>query len=186
MKKILYIGRIATYKGVHNVIKAMPKIARVNPDAKLLIRGQISTGRLGDYHRKLSTLIKNSPVKNKIKYSPGWIPESEKKKLVEEVDAIVCPSLCSEGFGIIPIEALGSNGILVSSDLFAETGVVNDEVAFVYPRNSVKDLSKQITTALNLSPQQKKEQKKKAKTWASNFTWDRHIDELEKVFKSLI
>lgn len=186
MKKILYFGRIATYKGVHNAVKAMPRVVKTHPDARFYIKGQVAIGKLGDYHRKLLLAIKNSPVRDKIEYLPGRIPESKKRQLIREADVIVCPSLCSEGFGLIPVEALRGNGILVSSDLFKETGALNDEVAFVYPRNSIKDLSKQITKALSLSPQERAKQQKKAKEWASNFSWDRHIDELEKVFESLI
>jgi len=186
MKKILYIGRIATYKGIHNVIKAMPTIIKAYPNARFYIRGQVSTGKLGNYHQKLLLAITRSGIKNKIKYCPGWMKESEKKRLIKEADVIVCPSLCSEGFGLIPIEVLKLNGIVVSSDLFVETGVVNDKVAFVYPRYSVKDLSQQIIKALNLTPEQRKERKKKAREWASNFTWQRHVDKLEKVFKNLV
>lgn len=185
MKKILYLGRIAPYKGIHNIIKAMPKVVRVHPDVQLFIRGQISTGRLGDYHNKLLLTIKSSPVKNKIKYSPGWIPELEKRKLLKEADVVVCSSLCSEGFGLIPIEALKLNGIVVSSDLFVETGVISPEIAFIYPRNSIKDLAKQIITALNLSFEERQIRKQKAKEWALNFTWEKHIERLEKIFEKL-
>lgn len=186
MKKILYIGRIATYKGVHYLIKAMPQVVKHHPEASLLIRGQISTGKLGNYHKKILLLLKNLAIKNKIKYFPGWISESEKRKLIKEADVIVCPSLCSEGFGLIPLEVLKLNGILVCSDLFVETGAVNDRVAFVYPRNSVKGLAEQIIKALDLSPSQLEEKRKRARKWISQFSWSRHINELEKVFLDLI
>lgn len=185
-KKILYFGRIATYKGVHNVIKAMPKVVKLCPEACLYIRGQVSTGNLGNYHKKLLMVIGRSGVKDRIFYSPGWISEAEKKRLIKEADVIVCPSLSSEGFGLIPIEALKINGIVVSSDLFAETGSVNKKAAFVYPRNSIKALAQQIIKALSLSPQQRREKKKEAEEWASNFTWSKHVDELEKIFEALV
>jgi glycosyltransferase involved in cell wall biosynthesis len=78
------------------------------------------------------TLLKKSRIK-KIKYVPKWFSEEEKIKMIQEAGVVVYPSLCSEGFGIGPLEGLGINGVIVASDVFEETGAINQEVAFVYP-----------------------------------------------------
>jgi glycosyltransferase involved in cell wall biosynthesis len=186
MKKILYIGRIAPYKGIDLLIKAWPKVKKACPQTKLLIRGQVSTGSQENYHHSLIKLINQSPAKDKIDYQPGWLTQSEKLKLIKTSEVMVCPSTHSEAFGILPVEGLKFNGIVVASDLFAKTGAVTERVAFVYPRNSSKELAKQIIKALTLSSREKRERKKRAKAWAQKFTWKRHIEELEKVFRRLI
>ena len=119
-------------------------------------------------------------------YSPGWVPEEEKRGLLEEADVVVFPSLYSEGFGIGPVEALKLNGVVVASDLFEETGAVTSEVVFVYPRESVEELTECLVKALSLTSDERTSRMHRAREWASRFSWERHVEELEKVFKGLL
>ena len=68
---------------------------------------------------------------------------------------------------------------------FEETGVINRDVAFVYPSHSIHELTQQLIKAMSLTPEDKALQRKKASRWVANFTWERHVDALEEVFKSL-
>ena len=180
-RRLLYIGRIAHNKGVHNLIKAFPRIHAAQPEAMLMIRGQVSTGHLGDYHEKIQTAVKRAGLDGIIQYTPGWICEEEKVKLIKEADAVVFPSVYSEGFGIGPVEALKLNGIVVTSDLFVETGAVTKEVAFVYQRNSVRELARSVLDAISLPGEERLVRKKKAREFTLQFSWERHVEALEAV-----
>ncbi len=181
--KIVYVGRITRYKGIHCLIKAFQEVSRVFPEAELHIYGQISTG-LGDYHQELLSLLRKIGIK-KINYVPKWFSEEEKIRMIQEAGVVVYPSIGSEGFGIGPLEGLGINGVVVASDVFEETGVISRDVAFVYPSHSTQELTQQLIKAMSLSPEDKALQREKASRWVANFTWERHVDALEEVFKSL-
>ena len=181
--KIVYVGRITRYKGIHCLIKAFQEVSRVFPEVELHIYGQISTG-LGDYHQELLSLLRKIGIK-KINYVPKWFSEEEKIRMIQEAGVVVYPSIGSEGFGIGPLEGLGINGVVVASDVFEETGVINRDVAFVYPSHSIQELMQQLIKAMSLSPEDKALQREKASRWVANFTWERHVDALEEVFKSL-
>nr|QNO57851.1 D-inositol-3-phosphate glycosyltransferase [Methanosarcinales archaeon ANME-1 ERB7] len=114
--KIVYVGRITRYKGIHCLIKAFREVSRVFPEVELHIYGQISTG-LGDYHQELLSLLRKIGIK-KINYVPKWFSEEEKIRMIQEAGVVVYPSIGSEGFGIGPLEGLGINGVVVASDVF--------------------------------------------------------------------
>ena len=48
-----------------------------------------------------------------------------------------------------------------------------------------QELTQQLIKAMSLSPEDKALQREKASRWVANFTWERHVDALEEVFKSL-
>lgn len=181
-RRLLYIGRIAHNKGVHNLIKAFPKIHAAQPETMLVIKGQVSTGHLGDYHERIQTALKRTGLDGKIQYTPGWISEEEKVRLIREANVVVYPSVYSEGFGIGPVEALKLNGIVVASDLFVETGAVTKQVAFVYPRNSVSELARSVLDAISLPTEERLIRKKRAREFTLQFSWERHVEALETVF----
>lgn len=181
-RRLLYIGRIAHNKGVHNLIKAFPKIHAAQPETMLMIKGQVCTGHLGDYHERIQTALNRARLDGQIQYTPGWISEEEKVRLIREADVVVFPSVYSEGFGIGPVEALKLNGIVVTSDLFVETGAVTKEVAFVYPRNSVSELARSVLDAISLPTEERLIRKKRAREFTLQFSWERHVEALEEVF----
>jgi glycosyltransferase involved in cell wall biosynthesis len=67
------------------------------------------------------------------------------------------------------------------ADIFVETGVLNKDVAFVYPREDAEALSSAISEALTLDWNKRNELKDRAKSFLENFRWERHITELERV-----
>ncbi len=107
----------------------------------------------------------------------GWLDRSY-------FDGVICPSIAHEGFGLVVLEALRYNGVVIASDIFVKTGVVREDVGFVYPRGDARALASRMMKALLLSDSERSRLQGKASRWAERFDWERHVSELEKLLAS--
>ncbi|VUT25777.1 MAG: glycogen synthase [Candidatus Methanolliviera sp. GoM_oil] len=174
--KILYLGRIAPNKGIHILLKALKKICENNElPIELTIYGGF-TRDYASYYSHLSNFSRHLPVK-----FAGRVREEDKTKLYQSFDAVVCPSIAHEGFGLVPLEALRYNGIVIASDIFVKTGVLSKKVAFVYPRTDVDTLASRLKEAFLMNESERSRLRRNAKRWVERFSWERHVRELEKI-----
>jgi glycosyltransferase involved in cell wall biosynthesis len=174
--KILYLGRITPNKGIHILLKALKEIYE---NKELSIELTIYGGFTRDYTSYYNALLdfsRSLPVK-----FAGRVREEDKTKLYQSFDAVVCPSIAHEGFGLVPLEALRYNGIVIASDIFVKTGVLSKKVAFVYPRTDVDALASRIKEAFLMNESERLRLRRNAKIWVERFNWERHVRELEKV-----
>jgi len=172
--KLLYLGRIAPNKGIHILLEALREVYE-----RLPIELTIYGGFTRDYTSYYSYLLDFSrplPVK-----FAGRVREEDKTKLYQSFDAVVCPSIAHEGFGLVPLEALRYNGLVIASDIFVKTGVLSKKVAFVYPKTDVDALASRIKEAFLMNKSERSRLRRNAKRWVERFSWERHIRELEKI-----
>ena len=182
VEKILFLGRIAVNKGIHNLIEAMPIILEKSPDAKLIISGRATEWGI-EYSNYLDSLIEKLNLEEKVERM-GIMTDTP--SFYGTVDVVVCPSIAHEGFGIVPLEALKYNGIVVASDIFLDTEVVNKKVTFVYPRDDIEELAGSVIKALSLPEEEREALREKAEEWVSRFTWDKHVERLEEIFSEIV
>ena len=121
---LIFVGRVAKMKGVHNLITAYLLAKKDIPNLKLSIVGG------GDvYKNELETQYKNEPG---ITFH-GFVSEAEKKKLYTEAHLLVSASV-KEGYGLVVIEAAahGTPAVVYNVDGFNEavvsekTGILTD------------------------------------------------------------
>lgn len=116
-KVILFVGRLAYYKGVDYLISAMQKI-----DARLLI---IGSGEQKEYLMRKSEKLK---LQNKIHFM-GKVHSEELPTYYSIADVFVLPSINGgEAFGLVQLEAMAFGVPVVNTNL--PTGVT-----FVSPHN---------------------------------------------------
>ncbi len=99
---ILYLGRLAPYKGVQYLIKAIPLILRERPEAKFLIAGSRRYDMLD-----LPGMAKSLGVKESVIFT-GFVPDRLVPKFYASCDIFCYPSLW-EGFGL-PVAEAGATG----------------------------------------------------------------------------
>jgi glycosyltransferase involved in cell wall biosynthesis len=94
--RILFLGRFTNLKGVDYLIRAM---ARAEADAgplTLTLAGEgLERQRLEDLAHRLHVAARFC----------GWIPASEKRSLMGQMDLLAVPSVWPEPFGLVGIEA---------------------------------------------------------------------------------
>ncbi len=94
--KILYVGRIEEYKGIHHIIRALPRLC----DRRLVVVGR------GPYEQELRRLAEDLEVGDRIE----WLRDLPREELLDHYrSAGVFVMLSSfEAFGITVAEALAS------------------------------------------------------------------------------
>ena len=114
------------YKGIDEVMEALPELATTHPDVSYLICGS------GDDRNRLEAKARDLGVHDRVVFA-GYVDETEKADHYRLADAFVMPGW-GEGFGIVYLEALACGVPVVASSkdasheavLDGELGVVVD------------------------------------------------------------
>jgi len=104
---VLFIGRIDRYKGIDILINALSK-CRTSPC--LTIVGD------GPYTPKLKKLTTKLGLQNRVRFL-GWIPHKALSNQMEKATLIAVPSIWSEPFCKVGIEAMGHGRPVVAFDV---------------------------------------------------------------------
>jgi len=124
---ILYIGRIAFYKGIGDLISAFYKAKKEIHNLNLVIGGKPTL--------KMESKYNNWKRKYKdIKFIDS-IPEDEIQYYYSMADVFITYSYASEGFGLTLIESIACGTPVICSNLPAYREVLDDNAIFVSPKH---------------------------------------------------
>lgn len=111
-KVIMMLGRLSAserYKGVDEVLEAMPQLIKNEPMLTFLVAGD------GDDRARLEDKARNLGLSGHVVFA-GFVPESEKIDHFRLADAYVMPGR-GEGFGFVFLEAMACGIPVVASRL---------------------------------------------------------------------
>jgi glycosyltransferase involved in cell wall biosynthesis len=190
---LLYVGRLAPFKNVESLIKAMPAILERIPNAKLLIVGD---GKSRGYLEKQAKLLKVSD--NVIFY--GLVQPKEVHKYYKVADVFVSlskqPRFSGENYShpdATTIEAMASGVPIVSP---ADLLVIDDgplpkvdtmkivETGIIINPHSINALVDAITF-LYENPDIRCRMAKNCRAAVSKFNWSSYMDEMVNMYNSL-
>jgi len=178
---IVCIGRLRKYKGVQDLIKAVPKIKQDFPDVKVHIVGK------GQYEKQLRELTKSLGLERNVIF-PGYITTKEKFHLIASSQVLVMPSY-REGFATPVFEAQMCGAVPVVSDAVGvKELVVPRKTGLVFHRGNSETLANCVVHLLKDEKlrQQMREnglQAVKAIDWRRNE--EQFIDTFEKQIQDL-
>lgn len=136
---ILTVGRIVNDKGIHYLIRALPKI---NKNAKLVVIGD------GPALNDLKGLAKKLSVDSRVSFI-GRLQHKYLEKQFRQSTLVVVPSIWPEPFGIVGIEAMSYGKPVVGFNLGGiPEWLENEKNGFLVEPRNVKDLSKKINRLL--------------------------------------
>lgn len=118
---LMTLARLAPaerYKGVDEVIEALPALSRDRPDVAYLVCGG------GEDRARLEAKAIALGVGDRVVFA-GYVPEAEKADHYRLADAFVMPGW-GEGFGIVYLEALACGVPVVASSADASREAVRD------------------------------------------------------------
>ncbi len=171
------------HKGHDVVLRAMPAILRVLPDAKWLIAGE------GPLKVTYERLARELEVQHAVEWL-GAISDSERHALFATAEVFVMPSRVpddgrgGEGFGIVYVEAAAAGLPSICANEGGATDAVEDGYSgyWVDPRDP--DMIAATVVRLLEDRVRLKQMSEQARQWAEHFTWERTLGALRSVLGS--
>ena len=173
---ILYVGRITSYKGVDDIIKAYKIVKTEIPKVTLVIGGK------PDY--LMEKQYENWKKIHQDIHFVGYIPENEVPYYFSMGDIFVTYSSSSEGFGLTPLEAISCGTPVICSSILVYREILKDNALFVPPKSPLK-LAEKITTLLN-DNELKKNLVENAQKIIKNYSWNTVGKRLEDVYDKFL
>lgn len=138
---LLFVGRLSEEKGVEYLLNAMPEIIKFFSSVKLLIIGS------GALEERLKTICVNLKIQEKVIFV-GAIAHEALPPYYATADILVGPST-REGFGLVFVEALGCECVVVASDLEGIADIIKDgKTGFLVRSADARSIAEQVIRLL--------------------------------------
>ena len=174
-KFVLFAGRLATNKGLSDLISAMEVVDDESVD--LVITGaDMGIGK---------QLEKEALEKGVKMHRLGHIDDETYRSVLAAAEMLVLPSEY-EAFGIVLLEAAAAETAVIGANVggIPEAMSPNNN-GLIVDYNDVPNLSKSIATLLE-DEKMCKEMGLAGRIWAQNFSWESIVMDLEKEYSSII
>jgi glycosyltransferase involved in cell wall biosynthesis len=114
---LFFVGRVTHEKGLHILIRAMPRILADYPNTRLLVAGKNGN--------QMWPLAYELNIERAVDFL-GYVSDQQRDCLYQVVDAAVFPSLY-EPFGIVALEAMALGCNVIASDVGGLGAVVKHQ-----------------------------------------------------------
>ena len=168
---VLYLGRLARYKRVDIIIRAVARLRDAGLDVRLIIGGR------GAALAELEKLTAELALSDRVEYA-GFVSEERKLELFRRawVHALTSPK---EGWGISIMEAAACGTTSVASDSPGLRDSVRDgNTGFLVPHDDIDALADRLRTVLQ-DPALRERFGAQARAFAEQFSWERTAERTE-------
>ena len=169
-----FIGRFSEpRKGLDVLLKALPNVARIFPDFRLLIAGP------GEGLEAMQSI--NPELRNHLKFL-GRVDDEEKAAFLKSLDLYIAPNTGGESFGIILAEAMAAGVPIVASDIPAFKYLLdNGRYGHLFENENPVDLASKIIGLLR-SAEERRLLSEAGQTRAMRFDWSEVGAEIMNVY----
>ena len=174
-KFVLFAGRLATNKGLSDLISAMELIDHEHVDL-------VITGADMGLGKKLEKEASDKGVKM---HRLGHIDDETYRSVLAAAEMLVLPSEY-EAFGIVLLEAAAAETAVIGTNVGGIPEAMSpNSNGLIVEYNDVPNLSKSIATLLE-DEKMCKEMGLAGRIWSQNFSWESIVSDLEKEYSSII
>ena len=176
---VLYVGRLVSKKGIHILIKAMPKVLESFPETRFLFVG-------GGNIRLFTEIIKRMGISEKNFSFIGHKGYFERSKIIRESTVFVNPSFF-ENCSISVLEAMSCGCAVVASDVGGNPEVIKTgRNGLLVPAFDYKLLAKSIITLLKNENLNKELGREARRTVESSFSSTIFAEKTCEVYKQTL
>ncbi|MEE9152448.1 MAG: glycosyltransferase family 4 protein [Thermoplasmata archaeon] len=178
---VLFVGRLASNKGLRYLIDAMPQIISEFKDTTLVLMGEDEGQR-----RSLEQGAEKLGIKDKVVFT-GYITDDELfKSAYSACDVFVLPSEY-EAFGLVLLEAMACRKPCVATSVGGVPEVIEDgKTGVLVEYGSSERLAGAIIELLGDENRRKNMGRAGRERVRENFKWPRIVDQLEGIYEELI
>lgn len=174
--RLACIGRLVDEKGFDLAIRALPRILRSRPGARLTIAGD------GPARGALERLARRAGVEEAVEF-PGWISPGAVADLIARSTVVVVPSRWEEAFCLVALEAALGSRPVVATRVGGLPEVVADTVTGLVVPPEDPDAIAQSVLALLRDPSSARALGSAAAERASRlFGFPRYLDAYEDLY----
>jgi phosphatidylinositol alpha-mannosyltransferase len=177
-KTILYIGRLEKRKGVRYLLEAFKELKRNDPYVRLIIAGE------GPERERLEQWVDE----NKLTFVTfkGFVTDREKHNLLAKADLFCSPAVYGESFGIVLLEAMAMNKVIVAGDNPGYSAVMQGrgQLSLINPRDTV-EFARRLSIMLN-DEALRALWRQWAKEYILRYDYARIVDEYEEVYSQAL
>jgi len=176
---LLFVGRLTKEKGVLIALQAFEIIHQKLPQATLTIIGE------GSEKENLIKYVQSKDFAHAV-FFEGQIRKEKINSFYENADIILVPSIYPEAFVLVGIEAMSIGRPVIGSRIGGiPEWLLDGETGYLVDPNNASQIADK---ALMLFSNKKllTRMGKNAREKAESFSIDRHITELEKIYKRVI
>jgi glycosyltransferase involved in cell wall biosynthesis len=179
-KVVLYVGRISPSRGVHYLIKAIPKVVEGHPNVKFILVGNHAPQHLR-FKEKLMELAEKLGVADYVIFT-GPVPNDEIPQYYSASNVLVLPTLGGEGVTRAVLEAMSCEVPVVSTpDAGLPDVVLPYETGLLVPKRNAESLAEAILTLLKDAELSRKMGRKARELIVRGWSWDSTVPQLVKV-----
>lgn len=176
---ILYLGRLDKRKGVLIAINAFAKIKNLLPNAKLLVAGK------GPLEQTAKALVKRLGLEQCCQFL-GYIKKRDLVACYKSADVFISPALGGEAQGIVLLEAMAANCVVVASDIDGYREVIEHEKnGLLFKTGSADDLANKIWT-IATNNELRNFLIKNSQLQIKKYSWQNIVQQIEDYYKELI
>jgi len=177
---LLFVGRLSKIKGVDLLLKAF-KISKVeNKNLKLIIVGD------GEERKNLIKLSNELGINEHIKFV-GWIDNSNLSKYYKNSLAVVIPSIYPEVSPLVAYEAMSFSKPIIGFDIGGLSDLIKDGInGYLINREDIMSMAEKINSLAKNIPLSISMGNNGRKILEQNWSKKRHVDNLIKLYKSII
>jgi alpha-1,3-mannosyltransferase len=174
---LVMVGRIAEHKGIGRVIDLLPEIHRQVSGARLVVVGPDWEG----LQASLRARAQARGVAERVSFA-GAVDQATLRDYLARAHLVLAAS-SFEGFGIAVIEAMASGSLVIGNDIEAHRELIQQNrngilVDFADTERAVQT----VVGTLRLPMERVVEMGERARRAASRFSWDRVVDQVERVY----
>jgi phosphatidylinositol alpha-mannosyltransferase len=163
---ILYVGRMDKRKGFRYLLRALPQIKQVLPDARLIVVGAFDDKAKAPFVRYART------HKLRSVHFVGPVSREDLPRYYRTATVFCAPSTGFESFGIILLEAMAAGVPVVASDITGYRSVVAHKVeGLLTPPKDETAIARAIIELLR-DPAQRAQMSHAGKRKATQYDWD--------------
>ncbi|MEE3330174.1 MAG: glycosyltransferase family 4 protein [Myxococcota bacterium] len=168
--RVVYLGRLAHYKRVDVMLRALAELRPRFPDLEVVIIGR------GPAQPKLEQLAGEVGLAECTRFT-GFVSDAERDELVAGARVCVCPSE-KEGWGLTVIEANAVGTPVVAADAPGlRDSVRHEETGYLVRTGDVDGFAERIGSLLEEEASWRR-MAEAALEWSSHFDWDVAADEM--------